>query len=144
MHAPGVNPTIRTLAIALAIGSAGLVAGYTIHLGRTFPAAAPPAPCLVWDAGRLRTLDYVDSLETCGARLEVLYLQDGQPVTGAYAGMRVFADAEGIDTALLHGPRKQLVSRGTREFVDYHIKRLLEARRRKGVISLGIGPDAGA
>ncbi|MEI9891023.1 MAG: hypothetical protein WDN45_11050 [Caulobacteraceae bacterium] len=129
------------LAIALAIGAAGLAAGATIRLGRTLPAAAPPAPCMVFEGGRLHPLDYVDSLETCGARLEALYLQDGQPAAGAYGGLRVFADAQGIDAASLHGPRKQLVSPFTREVMDYDIRRLLDARRRKGVIGLDIGPS---
>lgn len=130
----------RMLLIALAIGSAGLVAGETIRLGRTLPPPPPPAPCLLLDGPGYRALDYVDNLETCGARLEAVHLMEGRPVSGAFGGLKVFADDQGMDAAAGRGPRQRLVNAAARQTIDADIRRLLDARRRKGVIALDTGP----
>ena len=49
--------------------------------------------------GLTMAMRVVDSLEDCGVQLEAVYLEDGQPVTGGYNGMRLFVDDQGIDAA---------------------------------------------
>ena len=130
----------RTLVVALAIASATLVAGGTIFIGRNPGPAPDPAACLVSSSAGLKPLDYVDNLETCGARLEALYLRDGRPVTGAFGGLRVFADARGIDAASGRGPRERLVAPATRRVIDADLIRLMRAKGERPVIWF----DAGA
>jgi hypothetical protein len=72
-------------------------------------------------------LDNVDNLETCGARLEVVYLRRGRPVRGAYGGMNVSVDASAIMAAAPNGPPARLIEPAPRREIDADIRRLLAA-----------------
>lgn len=139
-----VSSPVRMAMIAATIATAGLIAGATMKLGRTLPPPPPPSPCLIPYADGFKVLDYVDNLETCGARLEVLYLEDGRPVRGAYGGIRLAADDQGIWAAAEDGPRQSLMSAVTRQRVDADIRRLIRARDQpqlpKGVLTLDLSP----
>ena len=114
-------------AVALGVAAVILQIG-----GRPFPVRIPtpppPAACLIAESGGLRPLGYTDSLENCGVQLEALYLEGGDPVTGGYNGMRLFADQQGIDTAQPHGPRAQLIAPWMRAQIDSELQRLMRAR----------------
>ena len=70
----------------------------------------------------------MDGLESCGARLEAVYLQNGEPVSGGYNGMRLYADAQGIADAQANGPRQTLIAPWMRHQIDAEIRRLMRKR----------------
>ena len=95
----------------------------------------PPAPVqagICWftsSTGRFVPLDQeVANIETCAARLEVVYLQKGQPVTGAYEGSYVFIDAKTIARAGSAGPPLPLIGPDDRQRIDADIRRLQAAK----------------
>ena len=90
--------------------------------------APPPAPCLIQGPHGFETLDHVDSLENCGARLEAIYLENGAPVSGGYNGMRLFVDDQGIDDAQADGPRQTLIAPWMRRQIDEELRRLMRVR----------------
>ncbi|MGZ3370624.1 MAG: hypothetical protein ACXWK1_16895, partial [Caulobacteraceae bacterium] len=65
------------------------------------------------------------------------YVRDGEPVTGTFNGLRLFADAGGIDAATLHGPREHLFAPATRRLIDDAFRRLIDARRPR-TMSVGV------
>ena len=69
---------------------------------------------------------HVENIETCGARLEVRHLQTGAPITGAFGGFEVFANAHAIEAGTPYGYRIKLVSAADREKIDATIRLLLE------------------
>ncbi len=69
----------------------------------------------------------VDNLETCAARLEVVFLKRQTPVTGRYGGVFVYVTAQSIDAAKPNGPRERLLDPKTRAGVDDQIRQLLKA-----------------
>jgi hypothetical protein len=112
------------LLVCCAIGLAGLL---LLYRG---PKPPPSDAGVCWiDQGRAGfvPLDRVDNLETCGARLEVVYLRQGRPVRGAYGGINVFVDASSIVAAAPNGPRARLIDPAPRRVVDADIRRLLGA-----------------
>jgi hypothetical protein len=125
------KPVRSSLALfcAVALGMAAVILEIG---GRPFPVRTPrpppPAACLISEPGGLRPLGYTDSLENCGVQLEAVYLEGGDPVTGGYNGMRLFADEKGIDTAQPHGPRAQLIAPWMRAQIDNELHRLMRAR----------------
>ena len=72
-------------------------------------------------------LDNVDNLQTCGARLEVVYLRQGRPVRGAYGGIHVSVDASAIEAQASNGPPANLIGAVPRRVLDAEIRRLLAA-----------------
>jgi hypothetical protein len=71
----------------------------------------------------------VDNLETCGARLEAVRILSNQPVFGAYQGVYVVVDEQGIDAQpTINGPRRELISRGDRRRIDAAIEELIRRR----------------
>jgi len=114
----------RRLLIGCVIGLAGLL---LLHKG---PKAPPSDAGVCWveqgHAGFV-PLDRVDNLETCGARLEVVYLRQGRPVRGAYGGINVFVDASAIVAAAPGGPSARLIEPAMRPVLDADIRRLREA-----------------
>ena len=102
-------------------------------------ACGRPTPALPDDAGicwiaptgsaTFLPLDQgIENLETCGARLEVVFLLRRRPVVGAYRGYYVFVDASGIAAAAPNGPRAPLFEPATRKPLDAQIRRLMAAR----------------
>lgn len=114
----------RRLLICCAIGLAAVL---LLHRG---PKAPPSDIGVCWiergQAGFV-PLDHVDNLETCGARLEVVYLRQGRPVRGAYGGIYVFVDASAITAAAPNGPPARLIEPAMRPVLDADIRRLREA-----------------
>ncbi len=81
--------------------------------------------------GRYRPLDDgIDNLETCGAHLEVVYLDERRPVVGAFGGMYVLVDGGSIDSQAPNGPRAPLIDPGHRRQVDADIRLLQQAQTR--------------
>ncbi len=79
-------------------------------------------------SGAFVPLDHdVANLETCSARLEVVYRRRRQPVTGAYGGVYVYVDASAIDAQAPDGPKVRLIDQTTRAKVDAAIARVIEA-----------------
>ena len=119
---------------ALVFGVALVVALVFYNIGRKpilggVPRPAPPpAPCLMVGSAGPSLLDHTDSLEDCGVRLEAIYLEDGQPVTGGYNGLRLFVDDQGIDTAQMDGPRARLIAPWMRVQIDAELRRLMRVR----------------
>jgi hypothetical protein len=129
------------LGVAAAIGAAFLAGGGLVLVGRTPPPPPRPEACLIAAPSGLMPLDYVNSLETCGARLEAVYLEEHRPVAGAFGGVQVFADAQGIDAAALHGPRHSLISPLNRYRIDLVLVRKMRARGEGPVLRLDPAPD---
>jgi len=125
---PVTSPPALVFAVALGVALAFYVIGNKPLLGGIPRPAPPPAPCLISGSGGFQTLDHVDSLENCGARLEAVYLQNGEAVSGGYNGMRLYADAQGIDDAQANGPRQTLIAPWMRRQIDEEIRRLMRAR----------------
>lgn len=124
--------------VAIAVALAFLRVGQRLELGTTLGPPPPPAPCLLSAPTGFVLLDRVDSLESCGARLEAVYLQGGQPVAGAYGGLRLFADAQGIDTALEHGPRETLITPAMRIDVDATLRELMARRDQRLALQISV------
>ena len=90
--------------------------------------------------GRYRPLDDgIDNLETCGARLEVVYLDRRRPVVGAFGGMYVLVDGGAIDSQAPNGPRAPLIDPGHRRQVDADIRLLQQARAHE--LARDVAPD---
>jgi hypothetical protein len=125
---PVTSPPV--LVFAVAVGVALIFYGIANKplLGGVPRPAPPPAPCLIAGPGGFETLDHVDSLENCGVRLEAVYLESGQPVSGGYNGMRLYADEQGIDDAQSDGPRQRLIAPWMRSQIDNELRRLMRVR----------------
>ncbi len=67
----------------------------------------------------------IANLETCAARLEVMYLRERRPVTGLYGGVYVLIDGSHIDAKAPDGPRTRLLSDESRQHIDADIGLLL-------------------
>lgn len=75
----------------------------------------------------LTVLDaHVENIETCGARLEVRYLQTGAPVEGLFGGTEVFVNSKAIEAGTPWGHRARLLHQVDRERIDAAIRQLLE------------------
>ncbi|MGZ3274439.1 MAG: hypothetical protein ACXU82_14295 [Caulobacteraceae bacterium] len=133
----GRAPTGSVPLVAAAIAGLFLWAGASVLIGRDPPRPPAPSKCLADSALGALVVGYADSLEDCGARLEGLYVRDGEPVTGTFNGLRLFADAGGIDAATLHGPREHLFAPATRRLIDDAFRRLIDARRPR-TMSVGV------
>ena len=125
---PVTSPPALVFGVALGVALIFYMIGEKPLLGGVPRPAPPPSPCLISGPGGLRLLDYVDSLENCGVKLEAIYLEDGQPVSGGYNGMRLFVDDQGIDDAQADGPRQRLVPPWMRRQVDDELRRLMRVR----------------
>lgn len=125
---PVTSPPALVFAVALAVAVIFYMIGQKPLLGGLPRPAPPPAPCLISTPGGLETLDHVDSLENCGVKLEAIYLESGQPVSGGYNGLRLFVDGQGIDDAQLHGPRQTLIAPWMRSQIDQELRRLKRVR----------------
>jgi hypothetical protein len=69
----------------------------------------------------------IPNLETCAARLEVVYLRHPTPVRGRYGGVFVYVDAADIAAAAPNGPRVRLLDAKSRGAIDADIRQLLKA-----------------
>ncbi len=125
---PVTSPPVLVMGVALAVAVTFYMIGNKPLLGGTPRPAPPPAPCLISGPAGLQILDRVDSLENCGVQLEAIYLEDGQPVTGGYNGMRLYADSQGIDDSQSHGTRQTLIAPWMREQIDTELRRLMRKR----------------
>jgi hypothetical protein len=126
------------LSVAVAVAGAFFAIGGMHLLGSPPRPAPPPSPCLVQEAQGLVLLDRVDNLESCGARLEAVYLESDEPVLGAYGGLRVFADANGIDAASAHGPRATLITPQMRAYVDQTLRELMARRDQRPAMQVSV------
>ena len=87
---------------------------------------------IVTERGRFEPLDWgVENLQTCGARLEVVYLVEKRPVVGAFQGVYVFIDRTMIAQAGRYGTPSQLIGPADRRKIDDDIRLLLQARARE-------------
>jgi hypothetical protein len=125
---PVKSSPVLFYAVATAVVAVFFRVGGLPLLGGVPRPAPPPSACLMSGAGGLQPLDNTDSLENCGVRLEAVYLQEGEPVSGAYNGLRLFVDDQGIDTAQPHGPRERLIAPWLRVQIDNELHRLMRAR----------------
>jgi hypothetical protein len=125
---PVTSPPALVIAVALVVTLAFYGIARKPILGGVPRPAPPPSPCLMSGPSGLAPLGSVDSLENCGVQLEAIHIEDGGPVTGAYGGLRLFADDDGIDTAQPHGPRSRLIAPWLRVQVDTEIRRLIRVR----------------
>jgi hypothetical protein len=125
---PVTSPPALVFGVALAVAVSFYMIGQKPLLGGIPRPAPPPAPCLIATPGGLETLDHVDSLENCGVKLEAIYLETGQAVSGGYNGLRLFVDDQGIDDAQLHGPRQTLIAPWMRGQIDEQLRRLIRVR----------------
>jgi hypothetical protein len=125
---PVTSPPALVFGVALGVAAAFFMIGQKPLLGGTPRPAPPPAACLISGPAGFKALDYVDSLENCGVKLEAVYLEDGQPVTGGYNGMRLYADEQGIDDAQSDGPRQTLIAPWMRSQIDEELRRLIRKR----------------
>ena len=130
--------------VATAVAALFLWGGSAILIGRDPPPAPGPSACLADSAQGAWAVGYVGSLEDCGAHLEGLYVRDGEPVAGSFNGLRVFADAGGIDAATIHGPREHLFAPAMRKMIDDALIRLMRAKGERPVIWVDVGPEGGA
>ena len=128
---PMTSPPALVFGVALGVALLFYMIANKPLLGGIPRPAPPPAPCLIAGPGGLRPLDYVDSLENCGVKLEAVYLEGGQPVSGGYNGMRLFVDGQGIDDAQLDGPRQRLIAPWMRSQIDDELLRLIRKRDRQ-------------
>lgn len=125
---PVTSPPALVFGVALAVALSFYMIARKPLLGGMPRPAPPPAPCLIAGPQGLRPLDNVDSLENCGVQLEAVYLEEGQPISGGYNGLRLFVDDQGIDTAQLDGPRQRLIAPWMRVQIDAQLRRLMRAR----------------
>jgi hypothetical protein len=133
---PVTSPPALVFGIALGVAATFYMIGQKHIIGGMPRPAPPPAACLMLGPSGLTPLDYVDSLENCGVKLEAVYLEDGQPVAGGYNGMRLYADDRGIDDAQSDGPRQTLIAPWMRSQIDDELRRLM--RRRDGQTGMQI------
>ena len=104
------------------------VAAVVVACARRIQPPSDVGVCWILADGAFATLDpAVDNLETCGARLEVAYLRQRRPVTGAYGGVWVFVDAREIAAAAPHGVKARLLDPGARRRLDAAIGVLMHA-----------------
>ena len=125
---PVTSPPALVFCVALGVAAAFYMIGQKPIIGGVPRPAPPPAPCLLLGPAGLQMLDRVDSLENCGVKLEAVYLEDGQPVTGGFNGMRLYVDAQGIDDAQSDGPRQTLIAPWMRDQIDTELRRLMRKR----------------
>jgi hypothetical protein len=127
MRATGSRPLrSHTLWLAAPVALIVLVMGMIPMFGGMKPPPSVAHECWVASGpDRYRVLDMVDNLETCGARLEFIFLSEGKPAQGLYSGVSVFADARGVDAAPPHGPRTTLLGARTRRDLDAAIRTLV-------------------
>ncbi len=121
-----------------------LAAWLPLALGACGQNPQPPfqaGVCFIDDGGgRYRPLDDgIDNLETCGARLEVVFLDRRRPVVGAFGGMYVLVDGGSIDSQAPNGPRAPLIDPRHRRQVDADIRMLQQARA--GDLARDAGPE---
>lgn len=115
------------LPVVATVGLIGMIPMFGAH-----PRPAVAHECWVASGpDRFQVLDFVDNLETCGARLEVLFLRGGKPVSGAYGGVYVYVDSRSIEAAADHQPRTTLLAGQTRRDLDAAIRTLV-AREASG------------
>ncbi len=133
---PVTSPPVLVFGIALGVAATFYMIGNKPLLGGIPRPAPPPAACLISGPQGFRPLDYVDSLENCGVQLEAVYLEDGQPVSGGYNGMRLYVDDQGIDDAQSSGPRQTLIAPWMRRQIDDELLRLM--RKRDGASGMQI------
>jgi hypothetical protein len=125
---PVTSPPVLVFGVALAVALMFYGIARKPLLGGMPRPAPPPSPCLISGPQGLHPLDTVDSLENCGVQLEAVYLEEGQPVSGGYNGLRLFVDDQGIDTAQLDGPRQRLIAPWLRVQIDTELRRLMRKR----------------
>lgn len=73
----------------------------------------------------------IPNLETCGARLEAIRLEERRPVTGTYGGVGISADDGGIFAKAPNGPPALLFDPSTRRVLDRDILKLLALRQNR-------------
>jgi len=135
---PVTSPPALVAVVALGVAATLYMMMQKPILGGVPRPAPPPAPCLISGAGGLQVLDHVDSLENCSVRLEAIYLEDGQPVTGGYNGLRLFVDDQGMDDAQPHGPRQTLIAPWMRHQIDAELLRLMRARDGQSAMQINV------
>jgi hypothetical protein len=112
-----------------AVGAFGLLALAGCDEGR-----ASRGEGLCWIAqgrGRERLLAVeIPNLETCGARLEVIHLEERRTVTGSYGGVGILVDDGGIFARAPNGPSALLFDPASRRVLDHDILKLLALRQR--------------
>jgi len=140
---PMTSPPALVLGVALGVALIFYMIGQKPIIGGIPRPAPPPAPCLISGPGGLQILDRVDSLENCGVQLEAIYLEDGQPVTGGYNGMRLYVDSQGIDDAQSDGPRQTLIARWMRQQIDDELRRLMRVRDRQSAMQISVVKPGG-
>ena len=118
----------------LALCLSGAIFGICHNPQTPFRPWAPVQGGVCWIAteqGRFAPLDWeVENLQTCGARLEVVYLVENRPVVGAFQGVYVYVDRTMIAQAGRYGTPSQLIGPADRRKIDDDIRLLLEARAR--------------
>ena len=124
--------------VAVAVALVFLRVGNVLELGATLGPPPPPAPCLLSAPTGFVLLDRVDNLESCGARLEAVYLENGVPVTGAYGGIQVFVDGRGVDAVFDHGPRQTLIPPQMRAYVDATLRELMAKRDEQPAMQVSV------
>ena len=74
----------------------------------------------------------IANLETCAARLESQWLDDGRDLVGAYAGLFIFLDTAGVDVSNgLDAPRYRLFRPEDRRKIDQGLAQLkAQAKKR--------------
>jgi hypothetical protein len=63
-------------------------------------------------------------------------------MTGSFHGLRLFADAAGVDAAIVHGPREHLFAPAARRAIDDAYLRLIRSRRPQGGMSVEVARKA--
>ncbi len=119
----------------LAVCLSGAILGICHTPQTPFRPWAPVQGGVCWivnERGGFAPLDWeVENLQTCAARLEVVYLQRGRTVVGAFQGVYVYIDATMIAQAGRYGRPSQLIGPADRRKIDEDIRLLLEARARE-------------
>jgi hypothetical protein len=72
----------------------------------------------------------VANLESCAVQLEGARMMEGKPVTGAYQGRFIFADAEDVTSgASLKGQRFRVFTLKDKQEIQAGLQRLIELRK---------------
>jgi hypothetical protein len=72
----------------------------------------------------------VANLESCAVQLEGARMMEGQPVTGAYQGRFIFAEAEEVWAgACLKGQRFRVFTLKDKQEIQAGLRRLIELRK---------------